>query len=553
VELDQRQRDPSLSGLQDILRALRSSRRFIDILEMTGEQARAVLDGDTLSLSEWDRDLGRLVTRVNLGRLSPGEERFPVDEIYELTRESAILLETSGFLVQADDPEAPEPDRTILVEAGLASGITVPISSEGRLWGELWVTRSAHRPAYGAEDLVRAGEVAELVGEVVASGQLLERTARLAFEDPLTRLANRRVFDDRLAELLEGEQSGATVVLCDLDGLKAINDEDGHAAGDRVIILAADALSVVASHSPGCVASRIGGDEFALVLPGDQRSLAVAIAQRAAELLARGAQRASMSCGVAAAPAGTSPRTLFVTADAALYGAKHRGVQLLLSSELGDTDHELLRARPSRKTGVPPRRRRWDDATDRPYAADASAAVADAVQALAEGMSEIPDGLPAALRWVGDTLLGPLDLDRWVLGRVGDSPDGRVFLLDSLGLRHVRPGSVPSADEAAIGQPRAVSDFPTAEAAIREGTVFGFELDPRPTDGVPPVEAPTEVTSDLLRRMGMRFVVGAGARGDSGEWLLSLFGSTDHVPVTALREVLALALAAATRQDGEHE
>jgi hypothetical protein len=128
-----------------------------------------------------------------------------------------------------------------------------------------------------------------------------------------------------------------------------------------------------------------------------------------------------------------------------------------------------------------------------------------------------------------------------------------VFLLDSLGLRHVRPGSVPSADEAAIGQPRAVSDFPTAEAAIREGTVFGFELDPQPTDGVPPVEAPTEVTTDLLRRMGMRFVVGAGARGDTGEWLLTLFGSTDHVPVTALREVLALALAAATRQDGEHE
>jgi hypothetical protein len=76
VELDQRQRDPSLTGLQDILRALRSSRRFIDVLEMTGEQARAVLGGDTLSLSEWDRDLGRLVTRVNLGRLSPGEERF---------------------------------------------------------------------------------------------------------------------------------------------------------------------------------------------------------------------------------------------------------------------------------------------------------------------------------------------------------------------------------------------------------------------------------------------------------------------------------------------
>src|SRR6185437_3306643 len=115
---------------------------------------------------------------------------------------------------------------------------------------------------------------------------------------------------------------GATVVLCDLDGLKAINDEDGHEAGDRVIILAADALSVVASHTTGCIAARIGGDEFALLLPGDERVKAVAIAQRAADLLARGPQEATMSCGVAAAPPGTPPRTLVVTADAALYGAK---------------------------------------------------------------------------------------------------------------------------------------------------------------------------------------------------------------------------------------
>ena len=97
----------------------------------------------------------------------------------------------------------------------------------------------------------------------------------MAYEDPLTRLANRRVFDDRLAALLEPGQPGATVVLCDLDDLKAINDESGHDAGDRVIILAADALSVVASRVDGCVAARIGGDEFALVLPGDAREQAV--------------------------------------------------------------------------------------------------------------------------------------------------------------------------------------------------------------------------------------------------------------------------------------
>ena len=139
----------SLHGLHDLVLALRSSRRFVDVLEITGEQALAALGADSLSLSEWDRDLGRLVTRINLGVLATGEVRFPQDEVYQLAREAVVLLEGTGFLVQADDPDAPEPDRTILLGAGMTSGITMPIPSEGRLWGEMWATRGPDRAAYG--------------------------------------------------------------------------------------------------------------------------------------------------------------------------------------------------------------------------------------------------------------------------------------------------------------------------------------------------------------------------------------------------------------------
>ena len=528
------------------MRALRSSRRFLDVLEMTGEQARTALGGDALSLSEWDRDLGRLVTKVNLGVLAPGDEPFPTDESYQLTREAIVLLEGAGFLVQVDDPLAPEPDRSILERAGMTSGITVPVPSEGRLWGELWVTRTAEHPAYDESDLVFARKVAALVGEAVTSGELLERMARMAYEDPLTRLANRRVFDDRLAELLQADQPGATVVLFDLDGLKEINDESGHDAGDRVIILAADALSVVASRTEGCVAARIGGDEFALILPGDERSRAVALAQRAAALLQRGPEAASMSCGVAVAPAGTLPRTLLVTADAALYGAKHRGAQLLLSSDLGEAEHELLRARP--RPRAPGRRRRWDDATDRPYAADAAAAVAEAVQALADGVGEPPDDVPGALRWIGDTVLGPLDLDRWVLSTVAEGPSGAQIVLDSLGMRRARLGAEPAPEEADIANDtRLVEDFPGAAAAMREGWVFGYDVD----QGA--IDRSDELTTELLRRMGMHYVVGLGGNDSSGEWLLTVYGATDHVPVGAVREVMALARAATIGKDDRHE
>jgi diguanylate cyclase (GGDEF)-like protein len=542
-------RGSALNGLHDLVRALSSSRRFIDVLEIAGEQARAALGGDSLSLSQWDRDLGRLVTRVNLGELAEGEVRFPEDEVYELARDAVVLLEGTGFLVQADDAAAPEPDRSILLGQGMSSGVTMPIPSEGRLWGEMWVTRSRDHAPYGEQELALASDVAALIGDVIASGELLERTARMAYEDPLTRLANRRVFDDRLAELLELGRSGATVVLCDLDSLKAINDALGHEAGDRVIILAADALSVAASRVDGCVAARIGGDEFALILPGDVRAQAVSVAQRAAGLLERGPQAVTMSCGVAAAPAGTPPRTLIVTADAALYGAKHRGAQVLLSSDLGDGDHELLRAaRPTRLGTELPRRRRWDDATDRPYAADASAAVADAVQALADGLDEVPRDLPAALRWVGDTVLGPLDLDRWVLNSVSGADGAEHFLLDSLGLRHARLGAEPLPAEADIAaEAHPLTDFPVAADAVRDGQLFEFELGGVGDDGEP------GPGSELLQRMGMRFVVGAGAQDETGGWLLTVYGSTDHVPVTAVREVVALALAAVTRQDDEHD
>ncbi|MFL6100840.1 MAG: diguanylate cyclase domain-containing protein [Actinomycetales bacterium] len=538
-----------LQGLADLVAALRSSRRFLDVLEIAAEQAMAAIGADSLSLSEWDRDLGRLVTRVNVGRLAPGEQRFPEDEVYVLAHDQIVLLQSTGFLVQADDAGGHEPDRSILVGAGMASGLTMPVPSEGHLWGEMWATRSPRRPAYQPSDLPLASRAAALVGEVVASAELLERTARLAYEDPLTRLANRRVFDDRLAALLEPGGPGATVVLCDLDDLKAINDAWGHDAGDRVISLAADALSVVASRADGCVAARVGGDEFALVLPGDARAHAVGLARRAVALLGRGEHAPSMSCGVASAPPGCEPRSLFVTVDAALYGAKHRGAQLLLSSDLADADHEIVGARPSRAPSAG--RRRWDDATDRPYAADAAAAVADAVQALADGLADAPKDVAGALRWVGTTVMGPLDLDRWVLSQVrpmGDGDDRIAFALDSLGLRRARLTEDPAPqDEADIAsEVRPVDEYPAAAAAVKDGSVFAFER----VEGTPDIPSPGATA--LLERYDMRFLVGTGAAEDGQEWLLTLYGSQGHIPLSAIREVVALARAAAIREDDLH-
>lgn len=105
----------------------------------------------------------------------------------------------------------------------------------------------------------------------------------LALTDPLTKLANRRAFDEALsAAQREGGTVGVAIV--DLDYLKAINDRGGHSAGDEALQLAGAALQRAVR--PQDLAARIGGDEFALILPGATDEQAERIAERARAAIA---------------------------------------------------------------------------------------------------------------------------------------------------------------------------------------------------------------------------------------------------------------------------
>ena len=106
------------------------------------------------------------------------------------------------------------------------------------------------------------------------------RTIRLAMEDPLTGLPNRRAFDDRLArELARSTRTHApfALILADVNDLKGTNDRHGHRAGDRLLAAIGDRLRAVARETD--VAARLGGDEFGVLLTGvgDERALAAAV------------------------------------------------------------------------------------------------------------------------------------------------------------------------------------------------------------------------------------------------------------------------------------
>ena len=145
----------------------------------------------------------------------------------------------------------------------------MPIVVDARVWGGLYATRFAGQPRFTAADVEFAAAVATQVAAGVVQADHFARIERLAFQDPLTGLANRRAVDDRLeAEVRPGAppDQPVSVVLADINRLKQVNDSFGHEAGDRLIAAVGEAVSRASGLVAGSLAARIGGDEFCIVV-----------------------------------------------------------------------------------------------------------------------------------------------------------------------------------------------------------------------------------------------------------------------------------------------
>jgi diguanylate cyclase (GGDEF)-like protein len=190
----------------------------------------------------------------------------------------------------------------------------------------------AHRLRAG--DRIRLGTfVARYVAQGDAEGRQLADLAVASRRDALTALPNRRAFEENLArEAARAARTGAalSVVALDVDRFKAVNDERGHAAGDAVLrAVAARAAAAIRAED---LLARVGGEEFAIVLPAADLPRAAEAAERIrAALAARPIEAAghaiavTASFGCAALAPGESADALLARADARLYEAKRTG------------------------------------------------------------------------------------------------------------------------------------------------------------------------------------------------------------------------------------
>jgi diguanylate cyclase (GGDEF)-like protein len=181
---------------------------------------------------------------------------------------------------------------------------------------------------------LRQAVIALVAGiDIAAQHAQIEALSRIASQDPLTGLQNRRAFEEALAQTCAGSDEPFGLLLCDLDGFKQVNDTLGHGAGDA--LLREIAARLVEATKPNGIVARLGGDEFGILLPRSTQTLAATTAERIIGAIARpirigiqtGTQGVTVgvSIGIAMGAPNSQAQALMENADAAMYAAKRNG------------------------------------------------------------------------------------------------------------------------------------------------------------------------------------------------------------------------------------
>ena len=241
--------------------------------------------------------------------------------------------------------EVGSPEVIASLWPGLPAGVAVPLVHARRAIG---VLVAGHDTSTSTAQLHRQAlsDFASVAAAALVAASRYEEAQRQVITDPMTGLLNRTGFDRRLHEELDRDHRATmatgALVMMDLDRFKHVNDTWGHLAGDAVVcVVARHAIRAqVRSYDVPC---RIGGDEFAVILPHTDLHHAVAVAERIRQAVLdaptetvgvpRGTVGASL--GVVSFDVGAvGPEDIVARADRIMYLAKRRGRNLVVADQL---------------------------------------------------------------------------------------------------------------------------------------------------------------------------------------------------------------------------
>jgi diguanylate cyclase (GGDEF)-like protein len=355
--LTERQRHERLEFLYEATRTLARSPEIVQALE--GLLARS-LDAFRAELAEivlFSSD-GSPPLRTTLG---PGDHREVMEPVAdEIANELRALVDGDRPSVHLERPFTSEPLRRYLDGRLVTDAMLAMLPGENRVIGTMMLAnRFGVIRSFSDEDLKLFETLANnasvalqydrLEQAVHQLRELQEQLHHQAFHDPLTDLANRSLFINRVKEALAPESAEVAVLFIDLDDFKTVNDSFGHAAGDELLVAVANRLRE--SVRPADTIARLGGDEFAVMVhetdqPHDD---GVLVSERIMRAFQEPVEAASetisvhLSIGIATTHDSRRADELIRNADLAMYRAKEAGKGRFESFDLAMRDAVLKR------------------------------------------------------------------------------------------------------------------------------------------------------------------------------------------------------------------
>jgi len=328
--LQQRQR--LLEHLFDIQRSISRRRPLQQTLDAITAAAQDLLGADLAVL--WLRDphdasRARLASQVGLAE--DRAKRLPPMRLVDTGPAGAAMLTDSLATMRGEEEASPLINH--LTDAPVYAALAAPVHDSGQATGSLLVAWCRADRADPPADEQTLQAFAQHVSLALTDANTVDRMHQ-AFHDSLTGLASRALFLERLSQQLtsaERDRSVVALLFIDLDRFKEINDTLGHEAGDRLLMITAERIK--SQLRAGDVAARVGGDEFAIMLPRViSHAEGIAVAQRIIAVMAepmavaRRELRVNASIGIAlSTPGRPDPADLMRCADIAMYQAKRNG------------------------------------------------------------------------------------------------------------------------------------------------------------------------------------------------------------------------------------